>query len=69
MDIGVLFYSKYNRNDHMPNICKSSNHNLYSIGKVRKYLDTPNRREDDQFFFNITPVLLQLPTLCCKWLF
>ena len=28
-------------NDHVSKICKSINYNLYSIGKIRKYLDTP----------------------------
>ena len=36
----VLFDSTCSRNDHVSKICKSINYNLYSIGKIRKYLDT-----------------------------
>ena len=38
-NLGVLFDSTCNLNDHV--VCKTINCNLYSIGKIRKYLDTP----------------------------
>ena len=40
-NLGVLFDSTCSLNDHVSKICKSINYNLYSIGKIRKYLDTP----------------------------
>ena len=40
-NLGVLFDSTCSLNDHVSKICKSINYNLYSIGKTRKYLDTP----------------------------
>ena len=39
-NLGVLFDSTCSLNDHVSKICKSINYNLYSIGKIRKYLDT-----------------------------
>ena len=38
---GSLFDSTCSLNDHVSKICKSINYNLHSIGKIRKYLDTP----------------------------
>ena len=40
-NLGVLFDSTCNLNDHVSKLCKSINYNLYSIRKIRKYLDTP----------------------------
>ena len=40
-NLGVLFDSTCSLNDHVSKICKSINYNLYSFGKIRKYLDTP----------------------------
>ena len=40
-NLGVLFDSTCSLNDHVSKICKSINYNLYSIGKIRKYLHTP----------------------------
>ena len=40
-NLEVLFDSTCSLNDHVSKICKSINYNLYSIGKIRKYLDTP----------------------------
>ena len=40
-NLGVLFDSTCSLNDHVSKICKGINYNLYSIGKIRKYLDTP----------------------------
>ena len=40
-NLWVLFDSTCSLNDHVSKICKSINYNLYSIGKIRKYLDTP----------------------------
>ena len=40
-NLGVLFDSTCSLNDHVSKICKSINYDLYSIGKIRKYLDTP----------------------------
>ena len=40
-NLRVLFDSTCSLNDHVSKICKSINYNLYSIGKIRKYLDTP----------------------------
>ena len=39
-NLGVLFHSTYIVVDHVSKICKNVNYNLYSIGKIRKYLDT-----------------------------
>ena len=40
-NLGVIFDSTCNLKDHVSNVCKSINLNLYSIGKIRKYLDRP----------------------------
>ena len=40
-NLGVLFDSTYSLNDHVSKICKIINYSLYTIGKIRKYLDTP----------------------------
>ena len=40
-NLGVLFDSTCSLSYHVSKNCKSINHNLYSIGKVQKYLDTP----------------------------
>ena len=39
--LGVIFDSTYSLRDHVANVCRSINFNLYSIGKIRKYLDRP----------------------------
>ena len=39
-NLGVLFDLTCSLNDHVSKICKSINYNLYSTGKIRKYLDT-----------------------------
>ena len=40
-NLGVLFDSTCSLSDHVSKIWKSINYNLYSIGIIRKYLDTP----------------------------
>ena len=40
-NLGVLFDSTCCLNDHVNKICKNINYQLYSIGKIRKYLDKP----------------------------
>ena len=40
-NIGVLFDSTYCLNDHVNQICRNINYQLYSIGKIRKYLSKP----------------------------
>ena len=40
-NLGVIFYSTCSLKDHDSNVCSSINFNLYSIGKIRKYLDRP----------------------------
>ena len=40
-NLGVLFDSTCSLNYHVSKNCKSINYNLYSIGKIQKYLDTP----------------------------
>ena len=40
-NLGVIFYSTCSPKDHVSNVCRSSNFNLFSIGKIRKYLDRP----------------------------
>ena len=40
-NLGVLFDSTCILNEHVSKICKSVNYILYSIEKIRKYLDTP----------------------------
>ena len=37
----LFFYSTCSLRDHVANVCGSINFNLYSIGKIRKYLDRP----------------------------
>ena len=39
--LGVLFDSTCCLNDHVNKICQNINYQLYSIGKIRKYLDKP----------------------------
>ena len=40
-NFGVIFDSTRNLRDHVANVCRSINSNLYFIGKIRKYLDRP----------------------------
>ena len=40
-NLGVIFDSTCSLKDHVSNVCRSINFNLYSIGKIRKYLDRP----------------------------
>ena len=40
-NFGVLFDSTCCLNDRVNKICKNINYQLYSIGKIRKYLDKP----------------------------
>ena len=40
-NLGVLFDSTCYLNDHVKKIFKNINYQLYSIGKIRKYLDKP----------------------------
>ena len=40
-NLGVIFYSTCSLRDHVANVCRSINFNLYSIGKIRKYFDRP----------------------------
>ena len=40
-NLGALFDSTCSLHDHVSKICKRINYDLYSIGKIRKYLDTP----------------------------
>ena len=40
-NLGVLFDSTCCLNDHANKICQNVNSQLYSIGKIRKYLDKP----------------------------
>ena len=40
-NLGVLFDSTCCLNDHVNKICKNINYQLYSIRKIRKYLDKP----------------------------
>ena len=38
-NLGVIFYSTCSLRDPVANVCRSINFNLYSIGKIWKYLD------------------------------
>ena len=38
-NLGVIFDSSLSLKFHVANICKSVNYNIYSIGKIRKFLD------------------------------
>ena len=38
-NLGVLFDSTCSLSDHVNKLCKSLNYNIFSIGKIRKYLD------------------------------
>ena len=40
-NLGVIFDSTCSLKDHVSNVCRSVNFNLYSIGKIWKYLDRP----------------------------
>ena len=40
-NLGVIFYSTCSFPDHVANVCRLIHFNLYSIGKIRKYLDRP----------------------------
>ena len=40
-NLGVSFDSTCSLKDHVAKVCRSINFNLYSIGKIRKYLDRP----------------------------
>ena len=40
-NLGVIFDSTCSLKDHVSYVCRSINFNLYSIGKIRKYLDRP----------------------------
>ena len=40
-NLGVIFDSTCSLKDHVSNVCRSINFNLYSISKIRKYLDRP----------------------------
>ena len=40
-NLGVIFDSTCSLRDHVANVCRSINFNLFSIGKIRKYLDRP----------------------------
>ena len=40
-NLGVLFDSTCGLNSHVSQICKNINYHLYSIGKIRKFLDKP----------------------------
>ena len=44
-NLGVLFNSTCCLSDHVNKICKNINYQLYSIGKIRKYLDKPTTEE------------------------
>ena len=39
--LGVVFHSTCSLKDPVANVCRSINFNLYSIAKIRKYLDRP----------------------------
>ena len=40
-NLGVIFDSTCSLRDHVFNVCRSINFNLYWIGKIREYLDRP----------------------------
>ena len=40
-NLGVIFDSTCSLKDHVSNVCRSINFNLYSICKIRKYFDRP----------------------------
>ena len=44
-NVGVLFDSTCCLNDHVNKICQNINYQLYSIGKIRKYLDNPRLKK------------------------
>ena len=62
-NLGVLFHSTCSLNDHVSEISKSINYNLYSIGKTRNYLCQNNAAwvlSLHRKFDHITPVLKDL---------
>ena len=46
-NLGVFFDSTCCLNDHVSKICHK--YQLYSIGKIRKYLDKPTTEKNDKF--------------------
>ena len=40
-NLGVIFDSALSLKSHISSVCKSINYYIYSIGKIRKYLDRP----------------------------
>ena len=46
-NFGVLFDPTCCLNDHVDKICQNINYRLYSIGKIRKYLDKPTTEKND----------------------
>ena len=40
-NLGVRFDSTCSLKSHVQAVCKSANYDLYSLGKIRKYLDKP----------------------------
>ena len=64
----VLFHTTCILNGHVSKICQVINHNLYSVGKIHKYLDTPTAEK--MISCSITsPLDYCKPPLRCKWLF
>ena len=45
-NLGVLFDSTCCLNDHVNKTCQNINYQLYSIGKIRKYLDKPTTEKN-----------------------
>ena len=67
-NLGVLFDSTYCLNDHVNKICQNINYQLYSIGKIRKYLDKPTTEKNDKFGSDSPLGLFQQPSVWYQWI-
>ena len=67
-NLGVLFDSTCCLNDHVNKIGQNINYQLYSIGKIRKYLDKPTTEKNDEFGSDIPLGLLLQPSVWYQWI-
>ena len=68
-NLGVLFDSTCCLNGHVNKICQNINYQLYSIGKIWKYLDKTTTEKNYKFGSDTPSGLLQQPSVCYQWIF
>ena len=68
-NLGVLFDSTCCLNDDVNQIFQNINYKLYSIGKIRKYLDRRSTDINDEFCSDIPFRSLQQPFIWHHWIF